>query len=416
MKLVFLAIALLFGHGAGAQVTNAVLKSGVPATSTSVFVDHKSTSKVIVVLGNGTGFTSVDGGAHWDEWAGAVDDGHALSTLVTDVKGALYGVYGEKQQELTVPATRWAEVAGGKWSEWGYPSLTETADNFDFQLNSGLKKEELLLSWTAWIHPGQPDCSSVVYFSKSDSRGRKWSKPVRVNATEGKCVLDGGAVLPAAPVMASDGKLFTCWTGGGSIYLDRSYDEGQMWLSGDLTIGKIRGGNEGYEIPDAGKFNHRVAFGIDNSTGPFQKSLYIAWADQRNTNTDIWMTRSSNRGDNWSQPLKMNQDTTLRHQYLPGIALDPVNGALYAAWYDRRESANEDTHVYLAWSLDGGNHFTEIRVSEQAFRHLKGNDHPVSIQALKGVIAVSWLGEVAGEARAFAAVVQADALKTNPTK
>ncbi|MEM9024361.1 MAG: sialidase family protein, partial [Bacteroidota bacterium] len=98
-------------------------------------------------------------------------------------------------------------------------------------------------------------------------------------------------------------------------------------------------------------------------------TIYINWADQRNgvDNTDIWVTRSTDGGDTWSEPTRVNDDAGKAHQFFSWMAVDQTTGYLYVVFYDRRNHAEHETDVYLAYSTDGGASFTNVKISESPF-------------------------------------------------
>lgn len=65
--------------------------------------------------------------------------------------------------------------------------------------------------------------------------------------------------------------------------------------------------------------------------------------------------------------MRLNDDETERDQFFSWIACDPVTGHLYTVFYDRRNTEDIETEVYLAYSKDGGETWTNERISESAF-------------------------------------------------
>lgn len=121
------------------------------------------------------------------------------------------------------------------------------------------------------------------------------------------------------PVINADGRVFVAWASMGYIVFDRSYDGGNRWLNNDLAIAHQYGGWN-MTIPGLKRANGLPVLGIDNSPSRYGGSLYICYADQKNgaEDTDIWLIRSTNYGDNWSQPLRINKDGVGKHQFFPG--------------------------------------------------------------------------------------------------
>ncbi len=149
------------------------------------------------------------------------------------------------------------------------------------------------------------------------------------------------------------------------IFLDRSYDDGNTWLSTDVVVTKQQGGSS-MKIPGVQNGSSFPILKVDNSPRRSNGSLYIAFEDQRNgeNDTDIWLVRSTSRGDSWTLPLRINMDPPGKHQFMPVLATDPTTGGVFVLYYDRRDSDGLDTQVYLAHSMDGGNTFNELKLSE----------------------------------------------------
>jgi hypothetical protein len=76
---------------------------------------------------------------------------------------------------------------------------------------------------------------------------------------------------------------------------------------------------------------------------------------------DVYYIRSTDRGQTFNMPLKLNTDSTTRPNWQPNLSVSP-SGTLFAVWYDARESASctrGDTAVpcYRMWarkSTDNG--------------------------------------------------------------
>ena len=115
-----------------------------------------------------------------------------------------------------------------------------------------------------------------------------------------------------------DGKIFIAWANQGIIFFDRSYDGGNMWLTSDLAITKQVGGWD-MKIPGIDRSNGLPILMVDNGPDRYHGGLYLVWADQRNgeNDTDIMFMYSNNRGDNWSDPKRINQDAKGKHQLVP---------------------------------------------------------------------------------------------------
>src|SRR5262245_11995364 len=89
--------------------------------------------------------------------------------------------------------------------------------------------------------------------------------------------------------------------------------------------------------------------------------IYFVYADAPSTTSNdinIFLRFSDNDGVTWSKPVRVNNDTTNRSQFLPAVAVDPTSGLVAVAWYDARNSGtNSITQVFAAVSDDGGKTF-----------------------------------------------------------
>jgi hypothetical protein len=117
---------------------------------------------------------------------------------------------------------------------------------------------------------------------------------------------------------------------------------------------------------------------MDDSDGPFSKSMYLVWSDTRNGDRDIYLASSRDLGRTWSDAVKVSQDTSNADQFFPAVAVNP-DGVVDVAYYDRQHSGNQLNDVSFTYSLDGGATWApEVRVTErssdpQYSHHQNGN-------------------------------------------
>jgi hypothetical protein len=97
--------------------------------------------------------------------------------------------------------------------------------------------------------------------------------------------------------------------------------------------------------------------------------LYVAWADGRNGDEDVFLRRSDDGGRTWSGPVRVNDNRTGdgTSQYLPRVATAP-SGRVDVAFLDRRRDRRDvRTDAFLARSGDGGRSYRNVRVSSKSF-------------------------------------------------
>ncbi|MFO7524583.1 MAG: T9SS type A sorting domain-containing protein [Ignavibacteriaceae bacterium] len=237
-------------------------------------------------------------------------------------------------------------------------------------MHSPLYKGNIYMTWTefdSYGSSGQND-SSRIKFSKSTDRGINWTEAQTISDVSGNCIDSDNTVEGAVPCVGPNGEIYVSWAGPLGLLFDRSFDGGDTWGE-DIFVSDMPGGWD-FDIPGIYRANGFPVTACDTSSNsPFHGNIYINWSDQRNgtSNTDIFFSRSTDGGDNWTAPFKVNDDNTTRHQFFNWMTIDQTTGAIYIIFYDRRNTTNVATDVYVARSTDGGNSFENFKVSESSF-------------------------------------------------
>jgi len=386
-----------------AQYKNIRIDEGVNATAAGVAVNPRNTKNAVVVSSKDQVLYTLDGGITWQKSKlGSIWGVFGNASVVVDDKGTFYSFYlsdesgeGLANDKCLERVVCQASKDGGiTWDEAISVSLITAKDQF--KIGACVDgKGNVYVAWTQFDKYKGTDenCASVIYFSQS-SNGKKWSQPVPLSQTSGGCLDDDQTVMGAIPAVEVDGKLlFTMWAHQKKIFLDRSFNSGSTWLRNDIFVGDQPGGWR-FKIPGHDQGNGLFSLAIDRSKSNKQGSLYMVWADQRNgvNDTDVWFSRSTNLGDNWTGAARVNDNGTGNHQYFPAMTLDQSTGYLYVVYYDRRNYDDNQTDVYLAYSTDAGNTFKNIKISESPFTPQESvpfGDH-ISISVNKGVIVPVW--------------------------
>ena len=230
----------------------------------------------------------------------------------------------------------------------------------------------IYLTWTEFDSYGEKnkDCKSRILFSSSKDEGETWSNPIPLTKNEGDCLDSDSTVEGAFPAAGVDKEVYVCWMHEENIYLNISMDQGQTWLEEPKKIAKQYGGWN-ISIEGIHRANGFPVIMADNSNSPHKGALYVSWTDQKNgkSDTDIWIIKSTDKGKNWTDRKRVNDDSLYnnKQQFFSSMAIDQTTGNLYIIFYDRREHDDLKTDVYLAYSIDGGENFTNIKISEKPF-------------------------------------------------
>jgi hypothetical protein len=236
------------------------------------------------------------------------------------------------------------------------------------------KTNAMYCTWTQFdkYESRIPTDSSTIQFSKSMDGGLTWTPAKRINTFSGDCLDDDNTVEGAVPAIGTNGEVFVAWAGPKGLSFQKSTDGGETWLPQEQKIADI-GGGWSYNISGIYRCNGLPITLCDTSKSPHRGTIYVNWSDQKNgaTNTDVWLIKSKDGGKTWTSPRKVNNDDSNRQQFMTWMTLDQVTGYLWCVFYDRRNHISDSTDVYLALSRDGGETFTNFKISEKPFKPLE---------------------------------------------
>ena len=213
-------------------------------------------------------------------------------------------------------------------------------------------KNTIYFTWTRFVSGQRIICV------KSTNGGVNWSTPVAVSeATSG--------VQGSDPAISTNGQINVVWLANNgsvsSIYYDKSNDGGNTFGT-DIVISS---GTTPSGLPNNAPTFPSIA--ADISGGPRNGYLYVVFSDSRNGDPDVFLCRSTNSGNNWSTPVRVNNDAVAngKLQYWPWIGVND-NGNIAIIWMDTRNTANNTIiEAFLARSNDGGLTFTNELLSSQ---------------------------------------------------
>ena len=229
---------------------------------------------------------------------------------------------------------------------------------------------EIYLTWTQFdaYNSSDPRDRSNILFSKSTNDGKVWSTPRVISKYSGDCKDNDDTAEGAVPAVGPKGQIYVSWARSEKIYFNKSLDGGTTWLQAEKEIGIQKNGWT-LEVPGIYRCNGLPITACDISNSAYRGTVYVNWADQRNgdDDTDIWLKKSTDGGESWSGPIKVNTDSQKAHQFFTWMTVDQVTGVVYCVFYDRRNTKGNETNVYLAVSENGGTSFKNYKISNTAF-------------------------------------------------
>jgi hypothetical protein len=259
---------------------------------------------------------------------------------------------------------------GATWSQGTYAGLHHPKDQDKHWLAVDPRDNSLVMTWTEFdkYDSKDPKDKSRILFARSNDGGKTWSSEANLSQLEGDCLDDDNTTEGAVPAIGPKGEIYVAWSYANKIYFDRSLDAGKTWLATDKVIADQPGGWT-FDIPGIFRANGLPITATDLSNGPNRGTIYVNWCDQRNgtNDTDVWIAKSTDGGNSWSAPTRVNNDGAGHQQFFTWLAVDPVTGYLYVVFYDRRNHSDDNTDVYLAYSKDGGKTFVNAKISQSPF-------------------------------------------------
>ncbi|MGH7274105.1 MAG: hypothetical protein ACREIQ_06605, partial [Nitrospiria bacterium] len=205
-------------------------------------------------------------------------------------------------------------------SDYGDPSIAVDAQG------------GIYVAWAAF------NTHSHIYMAKGIERNGEiiFQDEVKISNEESQ--------IPLFPSVAVDrqNNIYVAWEDfrkakqDADIYLAKSIDGGQSF-----------GPNVNFSDAPGDQFSPSLSVAREGH-------VYIAWEDHRNgdVDPDIYLARSTNSGDSFGVPSRVNDDTATVAQYSPSLALDPT-GRAFLVWFDERNTCVNSTCPYALYFAVG---------------------------------------------------------------
>jgi len=357
-----------------AQYPNILIGTNNTPNEPSIMINPKNPNQVVAGSNIDTYYYSGDGGLTWKEdrlnstygvWGDPVID--------VDTNGDFYFFHLSNPQVgnwIDRIVCQKSTDGGQTWNNGSYMGLNGTKAQDKHWSAIDRTNNNIYVTWTQFDNYGtsNPLDSSIIQFSKSLNGGQTWSPAKRINRVAGDCIDSDNTVEGAVPCVGPNGEIYVSWAGPVGLVFNRSLDQGETWMDTNVFVSDIPGGWD-FAIPGIYRANGMPITCCDLSNGPYQGTIYINWSDQRNgeTDTDIWFIKSIDRGLTWSERKRVNDDPAGKQQFFTWMTVDQSNGYIYFVFYDRRDYTTKLTDVYIAVSRDGGETFTNHKISESPF-------------------------------------------------
>lgn len=350
-----------------------------PYNNMVVLNSNNSTDNPVSGIYGANSLESFDGGLSWDgsvEGAGGSNSGDPVALISLDGTyyiGAISGSGGQQVSRSTNQGQSYtvynvANSAGG-WNDlldknhlWIDNSPTSPYEGYLYD------------AWTLFEEGSS--YQGDIFLSRSTNGGSVWSPDINVSNSVANGDFCQGVNINSGP----NGEVYVIWAvytylpDESNIGMTRSFDGGATFEPAHRVITNIQGIRE-TSIGKTMRKNSFPSMAVDISGGEYNGNLYVVWANigvpgqNGGNDVDVYMVRSSDQGDTWSTPVKVNQDPSGlgKKHYFPWITCDPSSGVLSVVFYDDRNVASNQCEVYCANSYDGGVTWEDFKVSDVAF-------------------------------------------------
>ena len=219
------------------------------------------------------------------------------------------------------------------------------------------------------------DSSTQIVITKSTNQGDLWTTPVPISYKISGSSDDTtyGQSFPLC-ITGPDGEVYVVWNNGleHAVGYVKSVDGGKNFTDPRMiihynTMGVTKQLAEGWRhtVKSVVRAESYPSLVCDTRDGQRRGWLYLTWAADSLPN--VYFSRSTDGGNNWSSPVVVHSDTT-GDQFWQWIAMDPKNGDLAIMYLDsRNDPKNILTQCYVSYSSDGGLTWIDRLVSDTSF-------------------------------------------------
>lgn len=178
-----------------------------------------------------------------------------------------------------------------------------------------------------------------------------------------------------------------------------------------------------YDGPNPTGMLGQVWIAVDHSGGDTHGNVYLLSTVRSNTtvdNADIVFSRSTDGGQTWSPPIKINDDNSTNNwQWFGTISVAP-NGRIDVAWVDTRDaSTGFNSTLYFSYSNDGGLTWSINEALSEPFDPLVGHPNQSKIGDYYHMISdedgahLAWSATFNGEQDVYYSYIQISEVTSN---
>ncbi len=237
-----------------------------------------------------------------------------------------------------------------------------------------------------------------ILLSYTSNGGVSWTTAAPVSPPPLGQNIHQGADVKVGP----NGEVYVVWAnqpGIGTVYEDslgfaKSTDGGVTWTVSRCNASDMNGIRDFTSAFMGIRVNGFPRIDVDISSGQRRGWIYVTTSEKflapATDLADIVLHRSSDGGNTWVK-RRVNQDTpgNGKRQYFGTVNVDD-QGGVNVLYYDTRNTpTNDSSEVYLSRSLDGGETWVDMLISDRKFK-------PKPVSGLAGGYQGDYIGITSG--------------------
>ncbi len=361
----------------------------------SIVINPNNTNHILIGANSNNYYYSADAGLNWQH--GFLNSSYGVigdPCLLVDDIGNYY--YFHLVPDMSRVVCQKTSSLGGTWSNGSYTGVNGTKENDKEWAAINKDNGYLYVTWAQFDEHGSanPLDSSEIQLSRSIDGGMSWETPIIISDNKGNAQAGNYSTHAPMPAIGPNNEVYVTWMGPAGLMFDKSTDGGLTWLPNDINILGYHINWLVFNVPGVPIVPGFPIINCDLSSGIHNGNIYISWTDQRSgtNDTDVWLVKSTNSGETWSPPIRVNNDPAGSHQFFVWMTIDQTNGYLYFVFYDRRNHSTLQTDVYMALSKDGGATFTNFKISDNPFVVSASNyiGHYIGVSAHNSIVRPVW--------------------------
>jgi len=317
-------------------------------------------------------YTSANGGSNWtgnDTCTGAPIEFHGGDPGITIDKNGTFIITRMGRSPFVGLYSHYSLDNGQTWSAQNVIS-TDDLERAALATDVNPISPCYGRTYAVWVRFALPYPLMVAY---TDDGAKHWNVPAPINNPGNR---SAGGDVATGP----EGQIYACWAGVIDV---TPFNEALVGFASSTNCGATWNVTENaYQVHGitgvlADKSGIRVnglpAMAVDTTHGTRRGWIYIVTGEKdlapAGHDPDIILHRSADGGQTWSSGIRVNQDqlNNGKTQYFPSVHVDKF-GAVNIIFYDDRHTTNDSAGVLLARSLDGGDSWSEYKISDHNFK------------------------------------------------